>query len=377
MSGLTCPHCGTAREASGAPRCGCGPRAADALRQERSAQVAAAEDFDPLRIRPYVSLSPDVAPVPGEQQPGGGDGDATAALPVVYQPSGPPAVSEPHPADVDLFVPGGAGAAGHEAGAYGAGGYGADGFGAAGHGADGFGAAGYGADGYGPGDYEVELERAEPLVHREPGAHGSRRAPRGRRRTTLLAVCGAAVAVVAVAAAATGLFSGDENDGRREEALPDRSTSAPALSVSPSESASPSPSASASASASASPSKSASASATPSSRPSSSAPQASPTVKVSRSASAPASSQPPEQPAGTLQLGDSGGEVRQMQRMLRDVYVYQGPAHGQFDEQTRDAVATFQVWYGVDGDPRGVYGPATRSALERAAGRGDGDGSRD
>jgi murein L,D-transpeptidase YcbB/YkuD len=26
----------------------------------------------------------------------------------------------------------------------------------------------------------------------------------------------------------------------------------------------------------------------------------------------------------------------------------------------------FQVWYGVQGDPSGVYGPATRAALEAA-----------
>ena len=38
------------------PSCACARRASDALRDTRTAEAAAAEDFDPLRIRPYVEL---------------------------------------------------------------------------------------------------------------------------------------------------------------------------------------------------------------------------------------------------------------------------------------------------------------------------------
>ncbi|WP_206344131.1 peptidoglycan-binding domain-containing protein [Streptomyces mesophilus] len=329
---MTCPECGAPRDRSGAPQCGCAQRAADALRDGRSADaaadVAASEDFDPLRIRPYVSLSPEAETT-----------DDTARLPVVYEAAAPPAVREPRAADVDRFVPGGSEA-----------GYGGD--------------AGYGSDA----GYEVELERAAPQVGPGPSAvRGGSRGRRRRPRTALLAICGAAVAVVAVAATASGFFSGDD-DGTREQALPDRSTSAPASSVAPSpsekasKSASPSPSASKSASASASPS------ASPSKSPSASP---SPTLKASGTAT---TSQPP-QSTGTLQQGDSGPAVEQMQGMLRDVWVYHGRPDGNFDDKTRDAVEMFQVWYGVNEDPKGVYGPATRAALERAV--GDGDRQRD
>ncbi|MGW3627003.1 peptidoglycan-binding domain-containing protein [Streptomyces sp. NPDC000880] len=58
MTGRVCPACGTPRDADGSagPGCHCAGRAADAIRAERDAEVAAAEDFDPLRIRPYVTL---------------------------------------------------------------------------------------------------------------------------------------------------------------------------------------------------------------------------------------------------------------------------------------------------------------------------------
>ncbi|MFD0393255.1 hypothetical protein ACFQ3Z_15225 [Streptomyces nogalater] len=40
------------------PACDCTERAAAALRETRTAEAAAAEDFDPLRIRPYVTAAP-------------------------------------------------------------------------------------------------------------------------------------------------------------------------------------------------------------------------------------------------------------------------------------------------------------------------------
>ncbi|GAA3494359.1 hypothetical protein GCM10019016_014590 [Streptomyces prasinosporus] len=55
-NGHPCPECGAPRHADNTPSCGCTRRAADALRDTRTAEAAAAEDFDPLRIRPYVDL---------------------------------------------------------------------------------------------------------------------------------------------------------------------------------------------------------------------------------------------------------------------------------------------------------------------------------
>ncbi|MCZ9348085.1 peptidoglycan-binding protein, partial [Streptomyces sp. TRM76130] len=55
-AGPACPECGAPRQADHTPSCACGPRAAAALLEARTAEAAAAEDFNPLRIRPYVAL---------------------------------------------------------------------------------------------------------------------------------------------------------------------------------------------------------------------------------------------------------------------------------------------------------------------------------
>ncbi|WP_436958074.1 peptidoglycan-binding domain-containing protein [Streptomyces sp. SudanB182_2057] len=55
--GSTCPECGTPRGPDNTPACDCTERAAEALRETRTAEAAAAEDFDPLRIRPYVTTT--------------------------------------------------------------------------------------------------------------------------------------------------------------------------------------------------------------------------------------------------------------------------------------------------------------------------------
>lgn len=97
------------------------------------------------------------------------------------------------------------------------------------------------------------------------------------------------------------------------------------------------------------------------------------------SPSAPPSAQAPDptrDPAadpdgpGTLREGDSGPEVTDLQRRLRRIPgVYdQGPVSGVYDSTLREAVARFQVWYGVRGDESGVYGDDTRAALESRTG---------
>ncbi|MFF3463758.1 peptidoglycan-binding domain-containing protein [Streptomyces sp. NPDC001984] len=69
---------------------------------------------------------------------------------------------------------------------------------------------------------------------------------------------------------------------------------------------------------------------------------------------------------GTLRQGDSGPEVTELQeRLLRIPDVYRdGTVNGRYDAQLTEAVARFQLWYGIRGDETGVYGNDTRQALE-------------
>ncbi|GAA3236035.1 hypothetical protein GCM10020256_54370 [Streptomyces thermocoprophilus] len=101
-----CPECGAPRAGDGTPSCGCTQRASEALRDARTAAQAAAEDFDPLRIRPYVALGDGA----GGQTAGVDAGEETMALRAV--PSDAAAgVPAPSATDLSLFE------AGAEAGA--------------------------------------------------------------------------------------------------------------------------------------------------------------------------------------------------------------------------------------------------------------------
>ncbi|MFD9092052.1 peptidoglycan-binding protein [Streptomyces collinus] len=73
-TGLTCPECGAPRRPDNTPSCDCTRRAADTLRDTRTAEAAAAEDFDPLRIRPYVEVETAVEPAEPPPSPPGGPG---------------------------------------------------------------------------------------------------------------------------------------------------------------------------------------------------------------------------------------------------------------------------------------------------------------
>ncbi|MGW8849299.1 peptidoglycan-binding domain-containing protein [Streptomyces xiamenensis] len=74
----------------------------------------------------------------------------------------------------------------------------------------------------------------------------------------------------------------------------------------------------------------------------------------------------PDPPGGVLREGDTGEQVVELQQRLRQLgWVYDGPAHGTYDERTADAVARFQMAYGVQGDEWGVYGVNTRQSLEQ------------
>ncbi|MFJ8750473.1 peptidoglycan-binding protein [Streptomyces sp. NPDC102441] len=320
MTGHICPECGGERSARPGTGCACGARPAE--RDARSAEIAAAEDFDPLRIRPYVTLTSDDTP-----ESGAPTADTTMPLFLDGAPAGAPGP----------------------------------------------------ARGSGPGALPDAVAGDE--AHRRTAAAYAGGGPDPvqprRRRPFAVAAVGAAVAaVVGTAAFASGLF--DDEDGR-EAALPEVTTSAPAMSggpatsVSESPSASPSttPSRSASASPSTSPSPSGSTSASPSA-PASKTP--SPSVSATRTPATTAAAPPAEMASGnTLRRGDRGAEVSELQRRLQEVRAYRDKEDGYYSENVEESVAEFQRWVSVKDDPSGVYGPETRRALEE---RTSGDGRR-
>ncbi|MFJ3230054.1 peptidoglycan-binding protein [Streptomyces sp. NPDC086787] len=315
-----CPECGARRGPDGTPMCGCTRRASDTLRETRAAEAAAVEDFDPLRIRPYVDV--DRA---GTADRGEAAEDTAVTMPLRR-------VSGPSTTDLRLFDAGRDGAEGAA---------GADRAGRA---------AGAGGAPWGE----------EPRVRRRP------------RRTLLLAACvaGAAATVVAAAGLASGLFS-YETPARDTAAPPDTrqsvpeateggasqpAPSAPARSPKPS-STSPKPSHS--------PSKSASPSTSPSVAPSSAPP--SPTASPTQSRSATPTAAPDSPRPGfapVLRPGDTGPDVTELQLRLRQLNLYRGPANGYYSGQVANAVSTYQWYRGIDSDNPGEYGPATRAGLE-------------
>ncbi|MEW2806701.1 peptidoglycan-binding protein [Streptomyces massasporeus] len=85
-NGHPCPECGAPRQRDNTPACACTHRAAEALRDARTAQAAAAEDFDPLRIRPYVEI---------DAGPSGGPGGGTARAADEGRPTPPAGAPTP------------------------------------------------------------------------------------------------------------------------------------------------------------------------------------------------------------------------------------------------------------------------------------------
>ncbi|MFG2603611.1 peptidoglycan-binding protein [Streptomyces sp. NPDC048514] len=86
----------------------------------------------------------------------------------------------------------------------------------------------------------------------------------------------------------------------------------------------------------------------------------------------PADAADPDGP-GTLRRGDTGPEVTDLQERLLgvpDVY-RDGSTSGTYDATLTEAVARFQLWYGISGDETGVYGDDTRHALESRTGPDD------
>ncbi|OLO33612.1 peptidoglycan-binding protein [Streptomyces sp. MNU77] len=360
-------------------RCGAGAPSArlteDEQRAARTAEIAAAEDFDPLRIRPYVTLTDHTGTAGDGTGDGTGDGAGgprsgssgtwQGAASGTWQGAASWTGTPEHDA---------AGAAGAE----GAAGAAIDPGAAAttmplflgGDGPD----AGMGVGGPGgathpePDGSRRRTATADPVFGPDPVR------PRRRRPFGALAVGAAVAAVVGTAAFAGGLFGGDDST---DEALPEATTSAPDTEDEPAASVAPSPSASAT------PPRTQSPSATPSASPSASAsptksrePSPTATATASASASPTASASPaPDDDApsdappaglagGSLRPGDRGPEVTGLQNRLKEVWLYAGPSDGNYNDQVRSAVAVYQSYKAIQGDPTGVYGPNTRRALE-------------
>ncbi|MFD4700192.1 peptidoglycan-binding domain-containing protein [Streptomyces niveus] len=324
MTGQLCPECGTPQDAYGRPGAGCDC-------SERAA-IAAAEDFHPLRIRPYVAL----------KEPDG-------ATPSTPPPLLPPPFDE----------------------------------------GEGEGDRSEGAD-----PAETMRLSLPGLRTAPPGAAAAdpeRTGGRGRFARVALTAA-AVVAVIGAASFAGGLFTGD---GGGDEATSDLNSGLPTASARPDPSASSTTSASAPGPASPSTTVSGSAKGTgtasaSASKPATdgpSSPDTGPAAPGTPSTPASASdgtrtTQAPEAGSGaTLRRGDSGAEVEELQRRLSEIWLYNDDYDGRFGERVEAAVRVYQSYKSIEGDPSGVYGPNTRRALEaetsgngRDQGRGGGGG---
>ncbi|MFK4105386.1 peptidoglycan-binding domain-containing protein [Streptomyces sp. NPDC019531] len=295
-----CPECGAPRGADNTPSCGCTRRASDALRDARTAEAAAAEDFDPLRIRPYVELDDETAPVPQMPVP-----EITMPLRAV-----PP---RPNPTDLSLFE-----------------------------------AAGAPSDPDKAPDDRPRRTRPRTVLLAAAGA-------------VVAVVTAAGFASGLFAYESPSRDEAAPEDVR--PAVPD-STTTPAsvspststVSVRPS-TAPPSPTASASPSASPSPSRT-SASPTPSL---SAQPTATPTASgaTDSASESDAAVAPP-----VLRRGSNGAEVVELELRLTQLGLYTRKASGHYNEGVEDAVSRYQWARGIQVAEYGVYDLVTRERLE-------------
>ncbi|GAX49833.1 peptidoglycan-binding domain-containing protein [Streptomyces olivochromogenes] len=309
-NGHVCPECAAPRTPDGTPSCACTRRASDALRDARTAEAAAAEDFDPLRIRPYVDLTANES-APATMRLRTVPPEALTAVQHVdsansaNQPPYPPPASFPEEPPrrrrrtALLAVTGAAvavvAAAGFASGLF-----------------------SYDAparDRALPDDVRASVPDPSPTPTSAPPSPSSR-----------------------------------SGSGSAPEGATSPTTTATTTTPSPSSSASPSPSASATATATRSQSPTPSPSSTPT-----------PTAAASL---APGQGSTGDQPAQTLRRGDRGPEVTELQLRLRQLSLYTGKSDGTYSRQVEDAVRRYQWARGITGDKSGVYGAATRASLE-------------
>ncbi|WP_255345868.1 peptidoglycan-binding domain-containing protein [Streptomyces chartreusis] len=329
-NGHLCPECGTPRAADNTPSCGCGERASEALRDARTAEAAAAGDFDPLRIRPYVELEGDNA------------AETMQLRQVDPQQPAPPARAAADDAQT-LATPLASGATT-------------------------------------PNAQDLSLFESTPATAPAPAtadeadwddSPSTARRPR-HRRTVLLGAGGALVVVMTAAGLASGMFSYDAPS--RKTALPhDVRASVPAPSTGEAETtAAPTETASGSAPAPTSASPSESPTESPSPTRSTSSPSPTPSTEPTKSPSPTEATTDPdeESPAArqptppVLSRGDRGPEVTELELRLTQLGLYTRQARGNYNEGVEDAVARYQWARGIQTDDYGVYDLETRERLE-------------
>ncbi|MFF5365006.1 peptidoglycan-binding protein [Streptomyces scabiei] len=363
-----CPECSTPRASDGTPSCACGRRASEALLETRTAEAAAAEDFDPLRIRPYVELGDARGEHDGSRAATGrgpaSDRAATIAMPMTTATTGATTATDAtgrDPMGVRTFDRRGEGTSG----------------------------TGFGAWGTQP-----SPDTAPPSPDRaSPQTPAVRSGRRRRRRAGLVVVLAgtAAAGVMAAAGFASGLFS--YNAPERDRALPD-DLRASAPDASPDGEASPAgpsgegggtgggapapaPPGGGAAGTSASPSRSPSPSPSPSEASGSPSPSVSaeptqsdePGAGASTGSSATGSDGAKDSrivAPKTLRPGDDDPEVTELQLRLRQLGIYSGDIDDDYDSQVEQAVLLYQSSRGItkDQDEPGVYGLVTRERLE-------------
>ena len=315
-----CPQCGTPRATDGTPACSCGLLASEAHRDIRTAQAEAAEDFDPVRIRPFVKVGDDAEPADSsaapedEPRPSVSEDDAVPTPPA--EPPHEPRQPQEHP------VP--------------------------------------------PGVVDAVDSVDEP-----PPADSAAQGGRRRRRGVLAAGAGAAAAAVLVTGGIIGgLFSyeaptrdgsgpGDVRADLPEAAAgadgAETSSTAPVTPSRTTSTASPSPTSSTSPEATptesrATPTRSGTPTRTPSGGDATVTAAPAPTLSAGR---------PP-----VLGLGDQGAEVTELQLRLRQIGFYNADTDGDYDREVESAVRGYQLTRVLLEDEPGVYGEATRASLE-------------
>lgn len=315
-NGHVCPECAAPRTPDGTPSCACTRRASDALRDARTAEAAAAEDFDPLRIRPYVELGS------GEPSPDPASSTDTSAVTmrldaVPYPPLEPVPIPVPLTAPVPVPAPEepprrrrrtalltvtGAAVAVVAAAGFASGLFSYD---------------TPARDGALPDDVRASVPDPSPTPTSAPPSTSSPSSPSG-----------------------SGSGPGPESGSSP--------TTTASAAPTPSPSRSPSPSASATPSQPTDPSQS---------------PTPTPTPTAAASL-APGQGSAGDQPVQTLRRGDKGPEVTELQLRLRQLSLYTSKADGTYSGQVEDAVRRYQWARGIRGDESGVYGAATRASLE-------------
>ncbi|MFJ9853955.1 peptidoglycan-binding protein [Streptomyces sp. NPDC101150] len=313
MTAQTCPHCFAPVRGDGRPTCLCA--------------AADAEDFDPLRVRPYVSLPGQDGADEEWNAPLGRSGESPDARPDTR--TGGPSLL-PHALST---VPR--------------------------------------PRRSGPTSRTFLSSEAEPVTDAasggpvSPGAPTGRAAPRKRGLPAVLAVAGAAVAATAVLIGSDALSGGE----RDRAAPPDRGTAAPTAAFptrGPRSSETGTPSA---------PPPHRSPSRHPGSRTAprktvapyrTAAPRPPAPTRASGSVGHTPGGRPSSAPTGPIVLreGSSGPEVAELQDRLRQLGRYPGLNDGRYDADVRNAVSSYQQAYGVSGDQDGVYGEQTRVSLE-------------